>query len=97
MTATASRHFYLDFLLCHHGPACAQREAEEEKAPEQPSKTTSPFPTGSNILSPEAGSMATGTLAEGREIASTCGELSRLLEVGQEDMAEDVERRKQKY
>lgn len=41
--------------------------------------------------------MATGTLAEGREVEDTCGELSRLLEAGQEDVAEDVECRKQKY
>jgi hypothetical protein len=41
--------------------------------------------------------MATGTLTEGKEVLGTCGELSWLLEAGQEDVAEDVECRKQKY
>lgn len=43
--------------------------------------------------------MATGSLAEDRQEGGksrTCGELSRLLEVGQGDVAEDVECRKQK-
>lgn len=34
--------------------------------------------------------------AEGRKVTGTCGELSRLLEVGQGDMAEDVQCCKQK-
>lgn len=43
--------------------------------------------------------MATGTLAGARQKggkSSTCGELSRLPEVGQGDVAEDVECREQK-
>lgn len=84
------------FSSSHCGSACG-RTGLSSKGFKQPSTATFPFPTGIVAHSSGAGSMATGSLAEGREVKSTCGKLSRLLEAGQEDMAEDVERCKQKY
>lgn len=88
--------FRLDFPLYRLAPACGRREAEQAKAPEQSPLLSQQAP---QAHSPEAGPMATGTLAEGRQEGGkscTCSELSRLLEVGQGNVAEDVECRKQK-
>lgn len=84
------------FSSSHLSSACG-RTGLSSKGFKQPSTATAPFPTGTVTHPSGAGSMATGTLAEGREVKSTCGELSRLLEAGQEDMAEGVECCKQKY
>lgn len=57
------RYFLLDFPLDHLVPASAGWE-EEAKSPEQPPLLSQKAP---QAHSPEAGPMATGTLAKGRQ------------------------------